>query len=83
MIDHVAFVGFFFLTVLLLSVLYYAMTVVPPVRTLGRQVKEQPQRAGPMEVGYDPQFAPLLGWRVMPVDWNPEKKLYDMSGNLL
>ena len=81
--DLVAFVGFFFLTVLLLSVLYYAMTVVPPIRTLGHQVKDKPQGAGPMETGYDPQFAPLLGWRILPTDWNPEKELCDVSGNLL
>jgi hypothetical protein len=78
MVDHVTFVGLFFVFVLLVAVIYYAITIVPPVRTLGT---EKPQ-AQMVEYVYTNQFAPLLGYRIRPTDFTtPEKKLYDMSGN--
>jgi hypothetical protein len=81
MVDHVTFVGFFFVFVLLVAVLFYAFTVIPPIRTLGREEKPQPQM---VEYVYTNQFAPLLGYRIRPTDFTtPEKNLYDMSGNLI
>lgn len=80
MIDFVKFVGIFFLLVLLISILYYAFTVIPPVRTIGNDTPQQQM----IEYVYTNQFAPLLGYRIKPTDFStPEKKIYDMSGNLI
>ena len=75
------FVGVFFLLVLLTVVIYYALVVVPPVRTLGKEKKENQNQM--VEYVYTNQFAPLLGYRIRPVDFTTEKKLYDMSGNII
>ena len=77
--DHVTFVGVFFLLVLLIVVIYYAFIVIPPVRTLGTEKPQQQM----VEYNYTTQFAPLLGYRIRPVDFTPEKKLFDASGNLI
>ena len=66
--DLVLFTGFFFLTVLLVCVIYLATTVVPAVRTLGVEKKAEE----PIEYAYNNQFGPLLGWRMKAFDWNPE-----------
>jgi hypothetical protein len=79
--DLVMFVGVFFLLVLLTVVIFYAFVVVPPVRTLGIDKTPQNQM---VEYVYTNQFAPLLGYRIRPVDFTiSEKKLYDISGNLI
>jgi hypothetical protein len=79
--ELVLFMGIFFLLILVVSVIYYATVVVPPVRTLGKEKKAEQ----PIEYSYNIQFGPLLGWRMKPVDWNPDntKRLYDMSGNII
>jgi hypothetical protein len=83
--DQVAFVGIFFVFVFLFVVIYYATTIVPRVRTLGQEKPVMPV----VEVPYNTQFAPLLGWQIRPYydasDSTPYsyKKYRDASGNYM
>ena len=71
----------FFLTVLIV-VLWYATTVVPPVRTIGTSKKTQPQVQVPsasdplkykmLEGDYASQFKLLLGYTILLSDSSPE-----------
>ena len=79
--ELVLFMGIFFLLVLVVSVIYYATVVVPPVRTLGVEKRVEQ----PVDYSYNIQFGPLLGWRIKDLDWNPDNtnNVYDASGNRL
>ena len=71
-------VTLFFLLVLVF-VLWYAMTVVPPVRTLGpsKPSVQVPSLSDPLkyktlEGDYASQFKLLLGYNILPSDASPE-----------
>ncbi len=73
-----------FFILVLIAVLYYAMQVVPPVRTIGTQKKkasvEVPSAADPLkykmlEGDYASQFKLLLGYTILPTDASPELEI--------